>query len=98
MLLPLDEVTKEQHESGTPLCPNFLPGAVRKSRVGRAAARPGRLALWLSLFAAVGLLSGCSGKSVAKVSNEIDANEIMDVLKESGFDVDKEEVGESTLR
>lgn len=42
--------------------------------------------------------SACGDKSVAQVTHESDAIEIVDVLKEHGFDVSKEEVGEGAGR
>lgn len=57
--------------------------------------RPSRnLLLPLALAALAALANACGGKSVAQVSHETDAIEIIDVLKEQGFDVSKEEVGE----
>lgn len=57
-----------------------------------------RLARLLLLFVLAGLSSACGDKSVAQVSSESDAIEIVDVLKEHGFDVSKEEVGEGATR
>jgi type III secretory pathway lipoprotein EscJ len=52
-------------------------------------------AAWLVLAVCmVSLLSACGEKSVAKVSTETDAIEIINVLREYSFDVGKEEVGE----
>ncbi|HEY0078936.1 MAG TPA: hypothetical protein VGB73_09850 [Pyrinomonadaceae bacterium] len=57
-----------------------------------------RLAGLLLLLALAVVSSACGDKSVAQVSNESDAIEIIDVLKEHGFDVSKEEVGEGATR
>ncbi len=55
---------------------------------------PLRAGCLISILAACCLLSGCGGVSVAKVKSESDAIEIMNVLTESGFEVEKEEEGE----
>lgn len=57
-----------------------------------------RVLLSLALLASACLLSACGGKAVAKVKTESDANEIMSVLTENGFDVEKEEAGEGETR
>lgn len=48
------------------------------------------LVLWLAC-----LTTACGEKPIAKVSTEAEAIEIVDLLKENGFDVDKTEVGET---
>lgn len=56
---------------------------------------PHTRAAWLVLaLCMVMFLSACGEKSVAKVSTETDAIEIINVLREYSFDVGKEEVGE----
>ena len=50
---------------------------------------------WLAvMLCMVAMFSACGEKSVAKVSTETDAIEIINVLRENNFDVGKEEVGE----
>lgn len=55
--------------------------------------------LLLFILASLACLScACGGKSVAKVSTERDAIEVIDVLKENGFDVGKDEVTEGDVK
>ena len=63
-----------------------------RSNEPRAAGR--RALLLLLLIALTGLMSACGEKSVAKVSTESEAIEIIDVLRENALEVSKEEVGE----
>jgi type III secretion protein J len=61
--------------------------------------RPSRnILLPLILTALAAVTTACGDKSVAQVSHENDAIEIIDVLKEQGFDVSKEEVGEGAAK
>lgn len=57
-----------------------------------------RLAGLFLLLTLALLSSACGDKSVAQVTHESDAIEIVDVLKEHGFEVSKEEVGEGAGR
>jgi type III secretory pathway lipoprotein EscJ len=52
------------------------------------------MALLPALLGLACFLNGCGEKSVAKVSSESDAIEIIDVLRENNLEADKEEVGE----
>jgi type III secretion protein J len=79
------------------MLPKFLPAVPKATRdAGRGAARAGALC---ALFAAALLSAGCNRASIATVSTEGEAIEIIDVLRESGFeDVEKHEVGEGETR
>ena len=68
--------------------------APRRGRVGASV----RLARWLLLSAVVLLASACGEKPVATVSTEADAIEMMDVLREYGFEAEKKEVGEGEIK
>ncbi|HEX8189971.1 MAG TPA: hypothetical protein VF586_16560, partial [Pyrinomonadaceae bacterium] len=58
-----------------------------------------RAASLCALLAALLLTAGCGRTSIATVSTESEAIEIIDVLRESGFeDLEKHEVGEGEQR
>ena len=64
----------------------------RRLAQSRALAR--RAGLWLVVACVAGLTSACGEKSVARVSSENEAIEIIDRLREYRIEADKEEVGE----
>lgn len=57
-----------------------------------------RLVLIFMIGVATSVAGGCSGKPVANVSGENEAIEIIDVLKENGFDAEKQEIGEGDAK
>lgn len=68
---------------------------VRRSSRARVA---GRVVRGLLLACALLMTAACGEKSVATVSTEADAIEIIDVLRENGFEAEKKEVGEGEVR
>ncbi|HEV2763887.1 MAG TPA: hypothetical protein VGV38_12975 [Pyrinomonadaceae bacterium] len=67
-------------------------------RAGPATPTRGRVVRALLLVCASLLTAACGEKSVATVSTEADAIEIIDVLRENGFEAEKKEVGEGETR
>ncbi|HYO63798.1 MAG TPA: hypothetical protein VER08_09225 [Pyrinomonadaceae bacterium] len=71
--------------------------AARRADTGKA--RPTGRAARLALLLALSLLAAaCGEKSVATVSTEADAIEIIDVLRENGFEAAKVETGEGEVK
>ena len=52
----------------------------------------------VSLAFLLGLMTACGSKAVATVATESEADEILDVLRDNGFDVEKKEVGEEDAK
>lgn len=78
------------------MLPNTLPPPPAGTRAACGAARAAALC---ALLAAALLSAGCNRASIATVSTEGEAIEMIDVLRESGFeDVEKHEVGEGEAR
>ena len=63
-----------------------------------SAARVRRAGAYAALLALLALTSACGEKSVTTVSTEADAMEIIDVLRENGFEAEKREVGEGETK
>jgi type III secretory pathway lipoprotein EscJ len=77
----------------------MLPRSLPHAPEAKRAAAVGRVATLCALLAAALLSSACGRSQVATVSTESEAIEIIDVLRESGFeDVSKREVGEGEQR
>lgn len=78
----------------------MLPNTLSHVPAGtRTAAGAARVAALCALAAAALLSAGCSRAPIATVSTESEAIEMIDVLRESGFeDVEKREVGEGEVK
>lgn len=57
-----------------------------------------RIVLSVSLACLLCLMAACGSKPVATVATESEADEILDVLRDNGFDVEKKEVGEEDVK